>query len=318
MVRNLPIGSFGAVMGLAGLGLAARAAAPLFPGVFRAPAYFTELWVALGLLSFVALLALYLAKALMHGGEAPAGLSNLSTLGFRAALPVAATLVAGGLAPYLPAAANVLWWTGVGVLLAMQLWAVAALAARPRRLTEVNPAWLILFVGGIVVPSSGLPLGHPDASRIVFAISAFAAPVILALLAYRVLKGPALPLPLRPSWFIVLVPPLLIYANGQALWPGRGAFEFLFFAGLAVLAGLVAYAREIARAPFSSVWWSLTFPLDALALSAARYAQSHPSAAWQALAAAAIAAATLCVALVLLKNLHWLFARPRSAASPAA
>ena len=36
---------YGAVMGLAGLGLTARAAAPVWPGVFRAPAYFTEPWV---------------------------------------------------------------------------------------------------------------------------------------------------------------------------------------------------------------------------------------------------------------------------------
>ena len=49
---------YGAVMGLAGLGLTARAAAPLFPGVFRAPAYFTELWVGLAVLieSFYAVL----------------------------------------------------------------------------------------------------------------------------------------------------------------------------------------------------------------------------------------------------------------------
>jgi len=49
-------------MGLAGLGLSARAAATVFPGVLRAPAYFTELWVVLGLAAFILLLAAYLAK----------------------------------------------------------------------------------------------------------------------------------------------------------------------------------------------------------------------------------------------------------------
>ena len=47
-VRDLPIGFYGAVMGLAGLALSARAAAPVFPGVVRAPAYFTEPWALLG------------------------------------------------------------------------------------------------------------------------------------------------------------------------------------------------------------------------------------------------------------------------------
>ncbi len=305
-------------MGLAGLGLTARAAAPLFPGVFRAPAYFTELWVALGTLAFAGLLVLYFAKAFLYPKAVKTEITHLDTLGFRAALPVGATLVAGGLAPYLPDAANALWWAAVALLLAFQLWALVAIIATRVGIAQINPAWLILFVGGTVVPSSGLALGHPDASRLVFGISAFAAPVILALLAYRVLKGPPLPPPLRPSWYILLVPPLLIYANGLALFPDSGALEYLFFAGLAVLAGLLAYSRQIARAPFSPVWWSLTFPLDALALAAARYAQSYPSAGWQALAGIALVAATLCVALVLLKNLHWLFARPRSASSRAA
>lgn len=301
-------------MGLAGLGITARAAAPLFPGVFRAPAYFTELWIALGVLAFAGLLLAYIYKALAHREQVRAELANIQTLGFRAALPVGATIVAGGLAPYLPGAANALWWIAVALLVAIQAWALVAIATSRVPIGQVNPSWLILFVGGIVVPTSGLPLGNPEASRLLFGISAFAAPVVLLLLAYRVRKGPPLPLPLRPSWFILLVPPSLIYANGLALFPGNGRFEVLFFASLVVLAALLAYARQVARAPFNPVWWSLTFPLDALAYAAARYAQSQPSPAALAFAGAALVAATLCVVLLLLKNLHWLFATPRSAA----
>ena len=47
---------YGAVMGLAGLGLTARAAAPVLPGVLKAPAYFTEPWVLLGALALALLL----------------------------------------------------------------------------------------------------------------------------------------------------------------------------------------------------------------------------------------------------------------------
>src|SRR5205807_1984889 len=61
-VREVPIGMYGAVMGLAGLGLSARAAAPVLPGYVRAPAYVTEPWVALGVIAFLILLPLYLAK----------------------------------------------------------------------------------------------------------------------------------------------------------------------------------------------------------------------------------------------------------------
>ena len=61
-VRDVPIGMYGAVMGLAGLGLSARAVAPVLPGYVRAPAYVTEPWVALGVIAFLILLPLYLAE----------------------------------------------------------------------------------------------------------------------------------------------------------------------------------------------------------------------------------------------------------------
>ena len=66
-LKQLHIGFYGAVMGLAGLGLTARAAAPLFPGAIRAPAYFTEVWVALG------------AAGLAHPGSVPTSSSYGST-----------------------------------------------------------------------------------------------------------------------------------------------------------------------------------------------------------------------------------------------
>jgi len=50
-----------------------------------------------------------------------------------------------------------------------------------------------------------------------------------------------------------------------------------------------------------AVWWAFTFPLDALAYAAARYAQSHPSMPWKLVAALALAVATLFVVVVLWK-----------------
>jgi tellurite resistance protein len=302
-------------MGLAGLGLTARAAAPLFPGVFRAPAYFTELWVALGILAFVFLLFLYVLKCILHFKEVRAELSDPAQMGFRAALPVGATLVAGGLAPYAPGVANWIWWAGVVLLAAFQLWALYVIATRRAGLAQVNPAWLILFVGGIVVPGSGIGLGHLEASRLLFGISAVAAPFVVALLVYRAMTQPPLPAPLRPSWFILLVPPSLIYAHGASLFPEFTVLGSLYYMALALLIGLLVYARGLLSWPFGPAWWSFTFPLDAFAYAAARYAQSHDSPLWKGIAALGLLLATVFVAAVLLRSL---FAMPRSAASRAA
>jgi tellurite resistance protein len=294
---------FGAVMGLAGLGLTARAAAPLFPGVFRAPAYFTELWVALGVLAFVVLLFLYLLKLAIHFEEVKKEVTDPAQMGFRAALPVGATLVAAGLAPYAPQVANAIWWAGVVLLCAFQLWALYVIATRRAKLAQINPGWLILFVGGIVVPGSGIALGHLEASRVLFGISAAAAPLVVALLAYRAMTQPPLPAPLRPSWFILLVPPSLIYAHGVYLFRELFFLEDLYYVALALLAGLLVYARGLLRWPFGPAWWSFTFPLDALAYAAARFAQSHDAPLWKGLAGLALLLATLFVAFVLLRSL---------------
>jgi tellurite resistance protein len=303
-VKDLPIGLYGAVMGLAGLGLTARAAAPLFPGVFRAPAYFTELWVLLGTLFFVVLLPLYVFKLFRFPRVVRDEFTNPAQLGFCGALPVGMSLVAGGLAPYLPLIADILWWASVALLLILQVWALSRWLAGGIELAQVNAGWLIILVGGIVLPGPGIALGHVEASRFMFGVSAAAAPLLMALLLYRAVVAPPLPEALRPSWFILLVPPSLIYAHGTTFFQGLEALENLYFFGLVLAAALLVYSRKLLRWPFGATWWAFTFPLDALAYAAARYAQEHPSTLWKAVAAIALALATLFVALVLLRNLR--------------
>jgi tellurite resistance protein len=308
-VRDLPIGFYGAVMGLAGLGLTARAAAPLFPGVVRAPAYFTEVWVALGALALLILLPAYLLKALRYPKAAREDFTNPVQIGFCGALPVGMSLVAGGVAPYSPDLGNALWWISFALMLAFQAWALVRWLSGGIELAQVNAGWLIIMVGGIVLPGPGIALGHVEASRFIFGISAAATPLLMALLFYRAVLGPPLPEVLRPSWFILLVPPSLVYANGVALYAGLSFLENLFFFSLVLAAALLVYARNLLRWQFGIPWWAFTFPLDALAYAAARYAQDHPSALWRGVAAVALALATLFVLLVLWRTL-------RSAASP--
>jgi tellurite resistance protein len=303
-LKDVHIGMYGAVMGLAGLGLSARAAATLFPGTVRAPAYFTELWVALGALALVVLVSLYLLKLVLNAKAVGEDFTDPALLGFCGALPVGMTLVAGGIGPYLPGLADVLWWTGCTLLVCFMVWALLRWLAGGIELAKLNAGWLIILVGGIVVPGPGISLGHVEASRCLFGVSACAAALLMPLLFYR--AGAVAPLPpaLRPTWFILLVPPSLIYANGLALYPEMLFLENLFFFGTVLFVALLAFARGAVRWPFGPAWWAFTFPLDAFAYAAVHYAQSHPSAPWKTLAAVALLAATLAVIAVLLRTLH--------------
>jgi tellurite resistance protein len=294
---------YGAVMGLAGLGLTARAAAPLFPGVFRAPAYFTELWVALGALALFLLVSLYSIKLFTNPESVKADFTDPVLMGLTGALPVGMTLVAGGIGPYAPGFASGLWWAGCLLLTAFQVCGISRWLAGQVQLDKLNAGWLILIVGGIVVPGPGISLGHAEASRLFFGFSACGAMVLLPLLLARAALAAPLPEALRPTWVILLVPPSLIYANGLALYPDALLLENLFFAALVLALALAVYARGFWRWPFGPAWWAFTFPLDALAYAATRYAQEHPSGPWKAVAGAALLAATLVVATVLARTL---------------
>lgn len=301
--RDLHVGMYGAVMGLAGLGLAARAAAPVLPGTFRAPAYFTEPWVAAGLLALAILLPLYAWKLVRHPAAVREDFTNPLLLGFCGAFPVGMALVAGGLAPYAPHFAGVLWWAAFVLLLAFQVWALTRWFGGGIDLAHMNAGWLIIMVGGIVMPGPGIALGYVEASRFIFGVSASAAPILMALLFYRAIVGPALPAPLRPSWFILLVPPCLIYANGIALYPSATFLELLFYFALVLAAALLVLSRGLLGWSFGPPWWAFTFPLDALAYASARYALDHPEPLWQGICAATLLLATLFVSVVLLRTL---------------
>lgn len=298
---KIHIGFYGAVMGLAGLGLTARSAASVWPGVLRAPAYFTEPWVLLGAIALAVLIPLYVLKGLASLKE---DFTNPMLMGFCGALPLGMALVAGGIGPYLPAVAPLLWWAAFALLTAFQVWALVRFLAGGLSIGEINPGWLIILVGGIVIPGPGVSLGLVDPSRFSFGVSATAAPILMALLFYRAIAGPALPEGLRPTWFILLVPPSLIYANGLALFPEMIFLENLFYFALALVAALLVVSRSFLRWPFGPPWWAFTFPLDALAYAAARFAQDHPTPLWRGVCAATLLLATAAVLIVLLRTLR--------------
>ena len=301
--RHLHVGFYGAVMGLAGLGLTARSAAPLFPGTFRAPSYFTEPWVAAGVIALAVLLVSYLVKLVKSPAAVKEDFVNPLTMGFCGALPVGMSLVAGGIGPYAPQAGSGLWWISFALLLAFQAWGLLRLLSGGIELAQINAGWLILFVGGIVLPGPGISLGHDEAARFCFGVSASIAPLLMAMLLYRAITGPALPAALRPTWFILLVPPSLIYANGVALYPDATFLELLYPFALMLAAALLVYARRLAQWPFGAPWWAFTFPLDALAYAAVRYAQEHASPLWKSVAGVTFALTTIVVAGVLVRTL---------------
>ena len=292
-----PLGLFGAVMGLVGLGLAARAAAPLFPGLFRAPAYFSEPWIAAGTLLYVGLGLLYFLKVVT--GRAKEDFVAPERMGALGLVPVGMMLIAAGLTPYQPDLADLLWWKAVVLYALGFAWGLVRLLQLGLATPRLTPAWIVLLVGGIVSPLGGVALGHEVAAKWVFLAGVLGGLLLVVPLA----KRPRLPEPGRPAWFILLAPPALVAANGNALFH-HPAFVAALWIAVAVLLALLYRARSLLRVPYSETIWAITFPLDAFAFAAARQALAEQSHFWRGVAGFALVLAILAVVFCLYRTLR--------------
>src|SRR5262249_5947595 len=134
-------------------------------------------------------------------------------------------------------------------------------------LAQVHGGWMIMLLGGLVFPPSGIALGHLEMARFMYGAAIIAAPFVVGMIFYRITVGPALPDALKPTCFIMLVPGGLLYANYPPLSGELPLYALAgtFYCGVVMLAALLVFARRCLSWPFGPPWWAFTFPLDAMA-----------------------------------------------------
>jgi tellurite resistance protein len=129
-------------------------------------------------------------------------------------------------------------------------------------------------------------MGFADLSWMMFGVGVLLWLMVAPLLLNRLIAGPPLPPPLKPTIAIFLAPPAVAALALVAL-TGDPRGPALIFTGVALLmaAVLISLAGEIARVPFAMPWWGTTFP--AAAFAAMLLAQGFPAwLCWPALLAA--------------------------------
>lgn len=255
--RQTPPAIFPPILGLLGLGLAWRSAS----GVFPVPRDIGE--ILLGAISLLFLFALvaYLAKflrrptALVDDLRIMPGRAGISA-GTMTIMLFSATMV-----PYAPGLANLIFWVAlvthsiVAIIIIFVLWS-APLAKR-----RMTPVWHLTFVGFIVAPLAGIPLGWIATSQVISILSIAAALTIWLGSLVLVATNPVPP-PLRPPLAIHLSPMALFGIISAILGYEMLAlvFGWLAILGLAIL---VFKSRYLTAAGFSPFWGAFTFPLAA-------------------------------------------------------
>jgi len=300
-IARLPAALFGAVLGLAGLGLAWRSAA----SVFGAPAFISEAIVALGAAAFILLAACYVAKIVRAPAAVLAELMHPGQSSFFGTITISFALMAAAALPWSRPLAEILWAVGAALQATLIVAVFRNWIAHPMQVDHIHPGWFILMVGIVVGVPPGVALGHRELSWACFALGTLSAVMLYPLVLFRLFFHAPLPPALRPTLFILIAPPALIFSAYFALDGGAlDAFAHgLFFAGLFFTVLVLSLPRLFLGLPFAVSWWAYTFPLDAMTVAALSYHARTGTAASAVLSGSLLVLTTGIVAIVFARTL---------------
>ena len=256
-LEHLPLPLLAMPMGSGGVGLAWRAAHEHL----GAPQVVGEALLAFTAVLWCAVVALQALRVLRHPQAVLAELRHPVRVAFAAAPTIGLMIVSAFLHPYAPALGAALWAVAVALHLLVAMLLLRRILAGRGEVAMLAPPLMIPLVGNILAPALGARMGFVDLSWMMFGIGMFLWLAVQPLLLHRLVAGPALPPPLRPSLVILLAPPAV---GALALIALMGQLAFIGLA-LLVAAVLLSLAGELARIPFALPWWGVTFPSAAFA-----------------------------------------------------
>jgi tellurite resistance protein len=259
LFARTPPAIFPVILGLLGLGLAARAAVrslglgeAVVGGLVEA---------ALGGLLILWLFAIVALKVkiLRRVGVLVEDLRTLPGRAGMAAASMSGMAAASVLVPYAPQLAL---WLALAALLAHAILAavlIVTLTRLPAEARTVSPAFHLAFVGFIVGAVPLAQLGLTTAALAIFWLTIPVAGAIWAISVGQLVRGSP-PAPLRPLLAIHLAPAALFARVASETGQATLAIGFAALAMVIFLA-LMAAARWITAAGFSALWGAFTFPL---------------------------------------------------------
>ena len=205
--RVMPVSLFSAVMGLVGLGLAWNKAAY----VLDMPSQIADSLVIVGAAVFLVLTIAFIMSALRRPATVAAEYQDPALTGYFSAIPISVLLISAHASNYWSVAASAGFLVSTVSLVALTALMLVRFLCKDTAYQAVNGSWLIGMVSPILVPLAGIPLGYVEISHFCFSVGFALWLVIFPITLARLMFGPVTPLGTRPSWFIIIVPPMIIF-----------------------------------------------------------------------------------------------------------
>ena len=276
-ISQMPVALFTSVMGLAGLTLCWMRASQ--EAHWIAPEVVLVLQV-ISTIVFVALFVGFILKTILFTERVKLEVKNPDALSFFSTIPIGMVLIATLWAPTLPLISHILWMLGAAGMLIVTLAIFNSwLSHSHYNVTHLCPPWFIPVVGNVLIPFAGVHFGYVQMSWFFFSIGLIFWIMMMAMMLNRLFFLEPLPTRLRPTLYILIAPPALIFIAYLAL-NDRQVDTFariLYNTALFVTMLLAINTPQFLRVPFSLAGWAYSFPLAALTVASfemALYTQS--------------------------------------------
>ncbi len=255
--RRTPPAIFPVTLGVLGFGLGWRGAADVLP----IGEEIGDLFLGGGMAYYLYFLAFYMRKLLARPSVLFEDMQTARARAGIAAAGMAMMLLAAALLPFGIAAPEV-WWVGVIMQIGASIIVLHALWVEPPEERHFSTFQYLTFVGPLVGPVAGVPLGYVWESKVMTFAALVPYTIITAGLALKLLRGQGPPDKLRPSLAIFLAPNCL-FASAFGLIGIQLGYEVFYWIANVVALGLVFLIHYMTRGGWTPVWASFTFPIAA-------------------------------------------------------
>jgi len=255
--RQTPPAAFPVCLGFMSLALGWRTAADVLPGISED---IGSLLLAASTGYFLWFLAFYLRKlfarpsVLMEDMQTPPARAGIAAMAMSMMILAAALLPFGVSVP-------LVWWTGVVLQIIASAIVLQAVWKDPPEKRHFSTFQYLTFVGPVVGPIAGVPLGYVWQSTLLVMAALVAYVIVTAGILLTIRRAPV-PVPLRPSVMIFLAP-LCMFALGFGMLGYDMAFTVFYWAGSVVAFGLLLLVPWMIKGGYTPVWGAFTFPIGA-------------------------------------------------------
>lgn len=255
--RQTPPAAFPVCLGFLSLAVAWQHAVDVLPWVSED---MSNLLLAAATGYFLWFFGFYLAKVIARPAVLLEDMQSPPARAGIAAMAMSMMLLALALLPFNVYVPQV-WWTGVVLQIVASAVVLHAIWKDPPKKRHFSTFQYLTFVGPVIGPFTGVPLGYIWQSYWLI-MASLVAYVIVTIGIIMTLKRDPIPKNLRPSITIFLAP-ICLFALGFDALGYHQIFVYFYWASNVVAVALLFMAPWMMRGGYTPVWGAFTFPIAA-------------------------------------------------------